>query len=106
MGEDTIDKLVVLGHNVIFASLALRAVQTLEDKKLHIVSAGVISAISTLLGSCAASSVGEPFFGWDDPNQVKLVAEEDGCPYYATEDELVTETLLDFSSRAADVQRF
>lgn len=89
---NTAGSLNLLGHDTIFATLALRA---FADQPKLATSANV-DALVNMVEFAATRGPGGPFVGWDDPGAV-LVEEGDDIPYIGTADELAVSAMTSFA---------
>ena len=87
--DRNIGQLRAIGHNVIFASLALKALRQLPQ----LATRAAIDGLTTLLAQFDDYGPGRPFYGWEDPTQVRIETVDD-IPVYRDE-ATIARTALD-----------
>ena len=88
----TIGELHAIGHNVIFATLALKAVA----RRPELATPDNVAGLVELLGQFDAYGPGRPFYGWDDPASVRLEP-ADAIPVYDSEAAIARTALAAFA---------
>lgn len=101
--SESTDRLRQSGHNVIFASLAIRALRDHPE----LATAGMIEGIRMLMLSFRKASPGRGYFGkeagWKSGNEVKLPAADDTPAYDSLQG--MAEVIIEQLIRSAGVRR-
>ena len=88
----TIGGLHAIGHNVIFATLALKACA----RRPELATPDHVAGLVALLDQFDGCGPGRPFYGWDDPASVRLEA-ADAIPRYDGEAAIARTALAAFA---------
>ena len=98
--DANIADLHAIGHNVIFATLALKAMQQVP----RFATPATVAGLVTLLRQFDGYGPGRPFYGWDDISAVR-VEPADEIPAY-TDEQTIARSALDAFLAIEDVYPF
>ncbi len=90
--DSNIETLHAIGHNVIFASLALKALKQTPQ----MITPSISDGIARLLYAFSSQGPGGPFYGWEDISKVTVKA-NDNIPIYTDEQIMIDFVFEEFA---------